>query len=293
MAAAIAITGASTGIGLACVRRFAGAGWHVFAGVRREMDAERLQAVYRHAVTPLLLDVTRPEQIAAAAAQMEEALQTTPLEEVAAGAVGLGALINNAGIAVPGPLEILPLEELRRQLEVNTVGQLAVTQALLPLLRRNPTPATIVNISSASGRFAFPVVGAYAASKFALEAMNDALRVELRPWGIRVVSVQPGAVATPIWAKTLETGGRMIDAIPESTRAPYQPLIDAVRARTKPEAGISTDRVVHVIFRAIRSRHPRARYVVGWDARFILLLSHLPAFLRDWLVTRSLPRYGR
>jgi len=277
----VLITGASTGIGRTCAQHLAGRNFRVFAGVRKEADADRL-AAENDAIEPVRVDVTDAEQIDAARNRVENMLNGE----------GLRGLVNNAGIAVPAPLEILPIAELRHQLEVNTVGQIALTQAFLPLLRRSQRPATIVNMSSLSGRFAFPVMGAYAASKFALEAIGDALRVELRPWKIRVVSVEPGAIATPIWAKTLETSGDLIESLPETARRPYQPLIDFVRDSVDPDMGIPPARVARIVARALIARRPRARYVVGTSARLQLLLNHLPTRLRDWLVARSLPDYG-
>lgn len=279
---ALLVTGASTGIGRAAVLHFAGRGFRVFAGVRRPADADALREAGAGRVQPLLFDVTHPEQLAEARQQADAILD----------GAGLFGLVNNAGIAVPGPLEILPIDALRRQLEVNTIGPVAVAQTFLPLLRRARRPATVVNISSLSGRFAFPFMGAYAASKFALEAITDALRVELRPWEIRVVSVEPGAVATPIWAKTLASGGDLLDRLPESARRPYQPLIDFARARTDPDIGIPPQKVVRAIERALTARRPRARYVVGSDTRLRLLLNRLPTRLRDWLIARRLPAYG-
>jgi NAD(P)-dependent dehydrogenase (short-subunit alcohol dehydrogenase family) len=174
----VLVTGASSGIGEATALRLARAGWDVLAGVRREEDAERLRGL---GVEPVLLDVTDPAAVAA-----------LDLER-------LDGLVNNAGIALALPLELLPLDELRRVLEVNVVGQLAVTQAVLPAVRA--ARGRVVNVGSIAGRSSLPFLGAYAASKFALEAVTDALRVELRPWGIRVAIVEPGSIATPIWTK--------------------------------------------------------------------------------------------
>ena len=279
---AILITGASTGIGRACALHLASTGFRIFAGVRRQVDAEELVAAGGSAVTPVMLDVTDAGQIAAASKTIGEQV----------GETGLRGLVNNAGIAAPGPLEILPLAELRRQFEVNTISQVAVTQAFLPLLRQARKAATIINISSLSGRFALPFIGAYSASKFALEAISDALRVELRPWKIRVVCVEPGSIATPIWAKSLESGGAVLDGLPESTRRPYQPLIDFTRSRIEPDQGIPPERVVRVIERALTARRPKARYLVGGKARLRLLLGRLPTRWRDWLIARKLPTYG-
>lgn len=209
------------------------------------------------------------------------------------GDAGLTALVNNAGIVVPGPVELLPVDALRQQLEVNTVGHIAVTQACLPLLRQSQRPATIVNMSSVSGRIALPTIGAYAASKFALEALSDALRVELRPWGIRVVLIEPGAVATPIWRKTLQSSAHLLDEIPAAQRQLYQPLIDFAINRTDPHGGVPVQRVVDRVVTALTHKHPRARYVVGPTTRLTMWLDRLPTRLRDWLIARQLPHYGK
>lgn len=280
--AAVLITGASTGIGEGCAHHLARRGHRVFAGVRTVADGERLQSASAGAIVPLLLDVTDEPQIAAAAARIQTEV----------GDAGLWGLINNAGIAVPGPVELLPIAELRKQLEINTVGQIAVTQAMLPLLRQSRSPATIINMSSISGRIAAPVLGAYAASKFALEALSDALRVELRPWGIRVVLVEPGAIATPIWRKTLDAGSAILNDLPAEKRQLYQPLVDFVRDRTDPERGIPVQAVVDVVERALHAQKPRARYVVGRSTRVTLWLNRIPTRLRDRLIAQRLPAYG-
>jgi NAD(P)-dependent dehydrogenase (short-subunit alcohol dehydrogenase family) len=188
----ILITGTSTGIGQACAARFATLGWRVFAGVRKDEDARSLEEEIGPAVSPVLLDVTDADSINA----------TAGLIESETGDRGLDALVNNAGIVAAGPLEYLPIPELRKQLEVNVVGQLAVTQAVLPLLRR--ATGRIIMISSISGRVSLPMAGAYGASKFALEALSDALRLELRHWGMHVVLIEPGRIETPIWKTSLE-----------------------------------------------------------------------------------------
>jgi NAD(P)-dependent dehydrogenase (short-subunit alcohol dehydrogenase family) len=279
---AILITGASTGIGRACALELARLGYDVFAGVRSREAGDALRAVGGERIKPLTLDVTNTSQISAALQIIEEQTRGR----------GLRALVNNAGIAVPGPLEIVPIADLRRQLDVNTIAAVAMTQAALPLLRRAPRPATIVNMSSISGRFSMPLLGAYAASKYALEAISDALRLELRPWGIRVVIIEPGQIATPIWEKTLRATMQSLEAMPTAQVAPYQPLIDMVSAQVHPGMGIPAERVVRVVTRAITARHPRARYVVGIDARVQLVLACLPTWLRDWLLARALPPFG-
>jgi NAD(P)-dependent dehydrogenase (short-subunit alcohol dehydrogenase family) len=198
----VVVTGASKGIGAAVARRLAADGYRVVAGVRRAGDAEALRAELGERVVPALLDVTDPEAVAATAALVGREV----------GEHGLAGLVNNAGIAVAAPLEFLPPEELRRQLEVNVVGPHAVTKALLPLLRRGR--GRIVNVGSVGDRIASPLTGAYAASKFALRALTDALRLELSRWGIAVVLVEPGSTATPIWETSLAAAERLRRTLP-------------------------------------------------------------------------------
>src|SRR5690606_23377140 len=202
---AVLVTGASKGIGAACVARLAADGYHVYAGVRKEADGAALVRASASSVTPVLLDVSDAAMIADAVSLIEQR----------SGSTALHAVVNNAGIAVAGPLEFLPLGELRRQLEVNVVGQIAVTQACLPLLRRahaaDERAGRIVFMSSVSGRSALPFTGAYAASKFALEAAADSLRVELLPFGLRVVLVEPGVITTPIWETSRAVAERMLE----------------------------------------------------------------------------------
>ena len=188
---AVVITGASTGIGQACALELDRRGFRVFAGIRTRAAAEQLRAAASARLTPLLIDVTQTDTIAAACKIVAETL----------GDAGLAGLVNNAGIAVPGPLELIPLDDFRRQLEVNVVGQLAVTQAFLPLLRK--ARGRIVNMSSVSGGLSAPYLGPYSASKFALEAITDALRLELRGVGVSVSAIDQGVNETPIRDKKL------------------------------------------------------------------------------------------
>ena len=186
---AVVITGASSGVGRACTAALDRRGWRVFAAVRRDEDARRLGEGASPRWTPLRLDVTDAAQIDAAVQRVNEEL----------GERGLAGLVNNAGIAVFGPLEFVHLDEMRRQLEVNVTGQVAVIQRFLPLLRA--AKGRIVNVGSITGRVALPYFGPYTLTKFALEAISDVLRIELRKWGIRVSLVEPGSVDTPMWAK--------------------------------------------------------------------------------------------
>jgi NAD(P)-dependent dehydrogenase (short-subunit alcohol dehydrogenase family) len=255
------VTGASTGIGCACAERLARAGWHVYAGVRSRGDAP-------HGTTELILDVTDDEAIARAAQRVEE----------------LHGLVNNAGIAVGGPLEYLPIAELRRQLEVNVLGQLAVTQAVLPKLRAGR--GRIVFMGSIAGRSSLPFLGAYAISKFGLEAMADALRVEVAPWGMHVSIVEPGTIATPIWTKPQPVA----DAIDRDGLALYGARLDAFRRAAADRAahGIPPDEVAKAVEHALASQRPRTRYLVGPDARRRALLQRLPDRLRDRILERAI-----
>ena len=275
---AVLITGASTGIGRATALHLDAAGWRVFAGVRREEDAASLREAGSERLVPLMLDVTDASQIAAAAERIGTEV----------GAAGLDGLVNNAGIAVPGPLETLPIEDFERQVEVNLTAHVAVTQAMLPAIRA--ARGRIVFITSIGGLMAFPMFGAYHAAKFGLEAVGDVFRQELRPWGIRVAIVEPGSIATPIW----ERGEAEVDVIAGRARDGHSELygeaIDAYRevARKTGARGIPPARVAKKIEHALSSRRPRTRYLVGADARGqAVTQAVLPDRLVDWLVARA------
>jgi NAD(P)-dependent dehydrogenase (short-subunit alcohol dehydrogenase family) len=274
---AVLVTGASTGIGAACAAALARHGYRVFAGVRTEDDGRRLAGIVP-GLTPVRLDVTDAGDIARAAQAVGEAV----------GAAGLAGLVNNAGIAVAGPLEVVPIADLRRQLEVNVIGQVAVTQAMLPLLRR--ARGRIVLVGSISGRIAVPFLGPYAASKFALEAIADSLRVELAPEGIGVVLVEPGEVRTPIWDKGRTAGDALLARTPPEVVARYGRGIGAVQrlALRAAEAGASPDTVAEVVVAAIAAARPPSRRLVGRDAKARAWLARLPDRLRDRLVRRAL-----
>jgi NAD(P)-dependent dehydrogenase (short-subunit alcohol dehydrogenase family) len=269
------VTGASSGIGEAVALRLACGGWRVLAGVRREEDAERLQ---RQGLKPLWLDVTDPESIAAAAVRVDEQ--------------PLAGLVNNAGVAVSMPLELLPLDELRRQLEINFVGQVAVTQAFLPALRRGA--GRIVNVGSIAGRSALPFLGAYAASKHALEAVTDSLRVELRPFGIEVAVVEPGTIATPIWTKGAETFQRIAASRPDGALSPYAERLAAFReaAAAAGRRGEPAEKIAEAVEHALKAERPRTRYVVGRDAKPRAQVERLPDRWRDRVYERVLLRGG-
>ena len=275
---AVVITGASTGIGWATARWLADHGHTlVFAGVRGEAGAERVRAQGQANLRPLLLDVTDADGIARAVEEVTAAV----------GAAGLAGLVNNAGIAVPGVQEYLPLDAWRRQLEVNVLGPVAVTKAFLPLLRTGG--GRIANVSSISGKAAFPFLAPYCASKHALEAITDALRMELLPWGLHAASVEPGNVVTPIWDKAEGDSHAALDGLPPEGRARYpgvQAMANGLVSRGR--AGVPPERVARAIEHALVARRPRLRYVVGPDARAgVVLRWLLPDRVFYWLIRRS------
>jgi NAD(P)-dependent dehydrogenase (short-subunit alcohol dehydrogenase family) len=273
----VVVTGASTGIGEATARQLARQGFRVFAGVRREEDGERLRAA-GDGLEPVLLDVTDAGAIERAAAHVREAAGP-----------GLAGLVNNAGVAITGPLEFLPVDELRTQLEINLVAQVAVTQAFLPALR--VARGRIVNVSSIGGRIALPLAGPYAASKFGLEAVSDSLRRELRPSGVKVAVVEPGGVRTPIWDKGTAAADRVLSSMPAEAEQRYGDLARTIRAETERIAreGMAPDDVADVVVHALTARRPRTRYLVGRDAKLRARAAKvLPDHVMDRLIARTL-----
>jgi len=272
------ITGCSTGIGRATALRLGGSGWRVYAGVRKQVDADALAAAGSQRLVPLILDITDPDSVATA---VERLRSDSP--------GGLHALVNNAGVAYTGPLEFAPLDEFRNQIEVNLTAHLAMTQAMLPALR--PVRGRIVNVTSIGGIVATPFYGPYNASKYGLEAISDCLRVELRPWGIETIIIEPGSIATEIWNSGLEQFDRTEQRMPAEAHSLYEDAIEALRraSRETGARGIPADHVAAVIEKALAARRPRARYRVGRDAHAMATLSRvLPARLYDRLVARTL-----
>jgi NAD(P)-dependent dehydrogenase (short-subunit alcohol dehydrogenase family) len=273
------ITGASTGIGRATALRLASSGWTVLAGVRDPAAGESLAAGDRR-IVPLALEVTDQAQIAAAAEQVREQAART-------GSAGLDALINNAGIAVGGPVELLSDEDLRRQFDVNVFGQLAVTRAMLGALRQ--ARGRIIFTSSIGGRVAMAYTAPYAASKHAIEAFADTLRVELSSSHIQVALIEPGSVATPIWDKGRGEADRL--TIPPELQASYGAVPAALGKALADTAkrGVPPEQVAETIERALAARRMRARYLVGRDAKAMLALKRLlPDHLFDRFVHRAL-----
>lgn len=273
---AVLVTGASTGIGRACAEHLDVLGFTVFAGVRKQSDADSFREAGAARIQPVMLDVTDGDSIAAAIATIDA---TAPN--------GLSGLVNNAGVGFGGPLEFVPLEQWRRQMEVNFIGQIAVTQATLPALRR--AKGRIVNITSIGGRVASPYFGPYNASKFALEAVTDSLRRELRGSGIEVVAVEPGAVATPIWDKGRSTAEQMVASMPAEGERLYGHGIAAMREviAQLERSGVPPLQVARAVEHALTAKRPKTRYLVGRDARVQLVFSRLlPTRLMDRLIVR-------
>jgi NAD(P)-dependent dehydrogenase (short-subunit alcohol dehydrogenase family) len=268
----VLLSGASSGIGRACAERLGRAGWRVLAGARKDADLEELGRL--PGVEPLRLDVCSDADVAAAATYAGDRLD---------------ALVNNAGIAITGPLEVLPVDAWREQLEVNLLGQVALTRAVLPAIVRSR--GRIVNISSIGGRTALPLFGPYAASKFALEAMTDSLRRELRGTGVRVSAIEPGAIATPIWRKGLAEADAQMGELSEAQGRRYGGLIAAVRREAEANATGALDpaEVATAIVAALTAERPRTRYLVGREARIQAALARwLPDRAFDALLARAL-----
>jgi NAD(P)-dependent dehydrogenase (short-subunit alcohol dehydrogenase family) len=272
------ISGCSTGIGRATALRLDAAGWRVYAGVRKERDAEALAAEASDRLVPLILDVADGTSIELAAERVEA---ETP--------DGLHGLVNTAGIAVSGPLEFIPLDDFRRQLEVNLTGQVAMIQAAMPALRR--APGRIVNVTSIGGLVTTPFFGPYCASKFGLEAITDSLRVELRPWGIDVIAIEPGSIATEIWSGGLKLFEEMRQRMPPRAFELYEKAMRST-AKASEETGargIPPERAAETIERALTTSRPRARYLVGRDAHLMAWSSRLlPDRVYDRIVARTL-----
>jgi NAD(P)-dependent dehydrogenase (short-subunit alcohol dehydrogenase family) len=254
---AVLVTGASTGIGRATALFLDERGYRVFAGVRKEPDADELRTRGSDRLTPVTLDVTKDDQIESVKEQVAASVGTG----------GLAGLVNNAGVGGGGPIEFMPLDELRGTLEVNLVGQVAVTKAFIPLIRR--AKGTIVFIASIGGRVASPFMSPYNTSKFALEAVGESLRHELRPWEIDVVVVEPGSIDTEIWAKGNEQVRERVEELPEDAKRLYgrQLIRFAEVLNETASRGIPPENVAEVIHKAIASDNPKHRYLVGTDAK--------------------------
>ncbi|MBI5589054.1 MAG: SDR family oxidoreductase [Deltaproteobacteria bacterium] len=267
---AVVITGASSGIGRACSLFLDQRGYRVFAGVRTFSAAEKLKTEASSRLAPIMLDITDTAQIRRAVQEIKTKLGISGR---------LVGLINNAGIILSGPLEFFPLERLREQLHVNVIGPIAITQAFLPLIRDGK--GRIINMGSASGLFAPPFLGPYAASKFAMEAWTDALRRELRPEGIPVSLIESGAIETPIWDKSQAIANFLESELPDHGKTLYANALAIGRKQIENlrRRAASPLVVAKVIHKALISHNPKPRYLVGMDA-------HAQAFISRWVPAR-------
>lgn len=258
----VIVTGASTGIGAATAREFADRGYHVLAGVRREVDADALRA---DGIEPHLLDITEESHVAAIAARVADDPRQRPLR----------ALINNAAAAVNAPVETLPMAQWRELFEVNLFGHVAMIQALLPALLRSS--GTVVNISSIGGKGAMATYGPYAGTKFALEAVSDALRREVATLGVKVVVVEPGAVRTGMAARAVAGADSHTASMSAAQLDRYAELTAAVSAQQRASLnyGVRVERAARVIAAAATAANPRPRYTIGFDAAIITRLTRV------------------
>jgi NAD(P)-dependent dehydrogenase (short-subunit alcohol dehydrogenase family) len=274
----VLVTGTSTGIGYSTALELARRGWRVFAGVRKEADGAALKREAEGEVHIVLLDVADEASIDSAAKFLAE--QTGG---------ELHGLVNNAGVYLGGPLELMRPNEIRKTLDVNVTGLLLLTRACLPLLRA--AQGRIVNISSISGLIAMPGVSVYAASKHAVEAVTDALRVELQPFGIKVVAVEPGGVKTPIWDKGAKRdAAAREDRGTAETRELYAPIVRLLEKLNAKPGGLPPEALADVVTEALESAKPKNRYLVGKDAKALKLLTRLPDGLRDKTIAAKIWR---
>lgn len=262
----IVVTGASTGIGYACCESLIRSGFHVFGSVRKEADAERLRKKFGKKITPLLFDVTKREEVLAAAKEVETIV----------GNKGLAGLVNNAGVAVTGPLELMDLDQLRWQMEVNVVGLVSTTQAFLPLLGTADhikSSGRIVNVSSVAGKLVNPFMGPYCASKHAVEAISHAFRRELMLFGIKVVIIAPGPIKTPIWDKTASADVSDF----EGTAYEEAGLLFKDMAFKQAEIGLPASDVGNLVKKVLTMNNPKTRYTIT------------PKKLQNWTIPSMLP----
>ncbi|MNL19938.1 putative oxidoreductase [compost metagenome] len=268
----VVVTGTSSGIGRATAEQLAAEGFHVLAGVRRQEDADKIK---RKNIEPVIVDVTHIDTLKALAERVEQDPLGRPLR----------AVVNNAGIAVNAPLEMVPLDELRRQIEVSVIGQVAVIQELTPALLNSG--GRVVNIGSVGGKVSMPGFGIYSAAKYAMEAINDSLRREMSSFGLKVIMITPGGVSTGLSEQGITTAERLAKLMTPDQHRRHDRLFDAVKAQAETWAtdGIGPEKVAAVVSRAIHVSKPRTRYTVGRDSA---LLTRLVRILPDKLLDRML-----
>ncbi|WP_418037625.1 SDR family oxidoreductase [Paenibacillus xylanilyticus] len=268
----VVVTGTSSGIGRATAEQLAAEGFHVLAGVRRQEDADKIK---QNNIEPVILDITAIDTLRALAERVEQDPHGRPLR----------AVVNNAGIAVNAPLEMVPLDEFRRQIEVSVIGQVAVIQALTPALLKSG--GRVVNIGSVGGKISMPGFGIYSAAKYAMEAINDSLRREMSSFGLKVIMITPGGVSTSLSEKGVTTADRLSKLMTPDQHRRHDRLFDAVKAQAESWAtsGIPPKKVAEVVSRAIHASNPRTRYTAGRDSA---LLTRLVRILPDKLLDRML-----
>jgi NAD(P)-dependent dehydrogenase (short-subunit alcohol dehydrogenase family) len=271
----VIITGASSGIGAATARELARRGFHVLAGVRRDQDADVIRGP---GIEPLIIDVTNPDHIRALATRVHGDPEGRAVR----------ALVNNAAIGVNAPVEVFPIDEWRRLFEVNFFGHIAVTQALLPDLIRSK--GRVINVSSVGGRMAMATYGPYASTKFALEAVSDALRRKIAPFGVQVVVIEPGAVRTKIAGRAIATANKVASTMTSEQRQRYGRLVPAITAQaaSATESGLSADAAAKVLAEAVTALKPRTRYTIGREAALLPLLAILPDRMLDRIFAAAL-----
>ena len=282
----VLVTGASSGIGEACALAFDKLGWEVFAGIRREVDGKNLREKASARLRPVHVDVRDLASIDAAVKEIGERV----------GESGLTAVVNNAGIGIGGPVEYLSIDEWRRQFDVNVIGQVAVTKAVLPLIRKSKERGRILFIGSIGGRVASPFIAPYAASKHAIEAIAESMRHELARTGIRIVVVEPGAVRTPIWDKAEAAADEIEANLPPEGVERYAADIAGLRnmLRFQARTGIDPSVVAKVVERAVTSPQPSARYLVGKDAHVMATIARvLPDRARDGVLRNMMKLISR
>ena len=277
-AGGVLITGSSTGIGEACALKLHELGYEVFAGVRQAEDGQSLRQKTSERLHPVMVDITNAEQVKAAAETVRQGLGDRPL----------AGLINNAGISVGGPLEFVPIDRFRNQLEVNLIGHISVYQSFIPLLRQSQ--GRIINVGSIAGFFASPILGPYSASKYAMEAVADVMRRELKPWNIKVILLEPGVIATKIWEKARTHTATAIKEAPAEVMQLYGALIERVTklAADNEKIAQSPEVVANAVVRALTANRPKTRYRIGPKARLQKVLSWLPDKIQDRLVATYL-----
>lgn len=271
----VLITGASTGIGRASALRLDSEGFQVFAGVRKPGDGDGLKKASTGGLIPVMLDVTDAKSIAAVVKTVSEKTNGE-----------LFGLMNNAGLTGGGPVEMVPISKIRSIIEVNLISIFAVTQAFLPMLRKSK--GRIINTGSIFGLIALPGRSIYAATKFALEAISESLRLELRPFGITVSVLEPGAIATEIWRKGSASTDEIIEQSQPGIYELYEPLLQFYKKKFAEQKYLAPEAVADCVFHAFTARKPKRHYVVGNDAKFMLWIERLPESIRDWFVYKTI-----